>query len=469
MATYTLADLVSRYDIEVRPNGYANCPFCGDRRHKLHFDFVRDFFRCNACGASGRVLHFFARMQYGLETIPSSAQGRQNLSLALAEFMGDYTPALADIPRQPKRKRIEIHTKSDAELHAVYSALYEIPELALSKEHFENLMKRGLTPEDIQRNGYRTIPSQMNVPDVFTRFVAEPESKEELKKYQNAGRKLPTTHAQAGLYLADVLVRKGFDLSGVPGFFQFRGHWCLRYIPGILIPTRNLQGQIVVNQIRRKTEPKYITLSCGDWPGAVTDTVSRCHFPLSNAPISSGTAIVLTEGPLKADVAVSLSHGALSMVAIPGINTTADLYARIPALIALGVSRVLNGLDMDRLTNPNVGKGAAQIRQTLHKQNVPFQELYWGQAYAEYKLPQMEAFAFSKGLRIQCSPEASVFDRLYFVSQTLWKAGWNPCSAKIGGQKYSYYWDPNTKGIDDALLAAKGSKSPFVMQNVEYK
>lgn len=435
MATYTLADLVSRYDIEVRPNGYANCPFCGDRRHKLHFDFARDFFRCNVCGASGRVLHFFARMQYGLEQLPSSTEGRQKISLALAEFMGEYPPAPADTQRQSKGTQIEVHTKPDAELHAVYSALYEIPELSLSKEHFEDLTRRGLTPEDIQRNGYRTIPEQMKVPEAYSQFVEESESKEELKKCQKAGRKLPPAHAKAGLYLADILVRKGFDLSGVPGFFQFRGRWCLRYIPGILIPTRNLEGQIVVSQIRRKTEPKYITLSCGGWTGAVTDSVSRCHFPLGNAPIGPGKSIVLTEGPLKADVAVSLSRGSLSMVAIPGINTTADFYARVPALTALGVSRILNGLDMDRLTNPNVGKGAAQIRRTLQKQGVPFQELYWGQAYAEYKLPQMEAFAFSKGLRIHCPPEASVFDRLYLVSQTIWKADWNPCSALICAQR----------------------------------
>lgn len=465
MAKYTLADVVARCGLEVRSNGYANCPFCGDTRHKLHFDFDRDFFRCNACQASGRTLHFYARMVRGLEELPGSRQERKELSESLAEFMGDVKP-ISPEDRRRKERQATIHIKSDSELHTVYSALYQIPELALSKEHFGALLKRGLTPEAIRRNAYRTIPEKMSVPDTICKFVAEPESKEEFQKYQAARRKLPPDQVKAGLYLADCLVQQGFDLSGVPGFFRFRDRWCLRYIPGILIPTRNLTGQIVVNQVRRKLEPKYITLSCGGWPGAVTESVSRCHFPLGSSPISAGTSLVLTEGPLKADVAVSLSKGNLAMAAILGINATADFYSTIPALTALGMKVVLNGLDMDRLTNPNVGKGAAEIRKTLQEKGVPFQELYWGREYAEYKLCLFEAAAFAAHLAVSYPPEATVFDKLFYVSKVLWKAGLNPCSAEIGGEKISYYWETETKGIDDALLK---NKNPFVFYGAQYK
>lgn len=93
-------------------------------------------------------------------------------------------------------------------------------------------------------------------------------------------------HIQLGLYVANCLEREGHSLQGIPGFFKFGSHWCLTYSPGILIPTRNIQGQIVIWQVRRKYEPKYLTLSCGSLPGAVTDTVSRCHFPLGNSPLS---------------------------------------------------------------------------------------------------------------------------------------------------------------------------------------
>ena len=99
------------------------------------------------------------------------------------------------------------------ERHATYTALLQ--SLTLASDHRENLLSRGLSPEEIHRLGYKTTP---------------------VLGFSSPGK------APAG---------EGPVLSRCSWFCKNQSQWTLK-IPGrgILIPVRDVQGQIQGLQVR---------------------------------------------------------------------------------------------------------------------------------------------------------------------------------------------------------------------------
>lgn len=145
-----------------------------------------------------------------------------------------------------------------------YSNLLSL--LSLGTAHRESLLGRGLSGDEIVRLGYRTTPAVRS-----PKIVAE-------------------------------LLERGCDLRGVPGFFvdEDTGKWKLDIrATGIMIPDRNLEGQIEAIQIRldHDKNSKFNTLTSVErYYGAVA---SCCpHF----TGVDDNTdSIYLTEGVMKAD------------------------------------------------------------------------------------------------------------------------------------------------------------------------
>ena len=262
-----------------------------------------------------------------------------------------------------------------------------------------------------------------------------------------------------GLAIASYLHEHlGLDLKGVPGFFKFGVHWCYFVVPGILIPTRNISGQIVIFQVRKDRithakEQRYITMSNASLPGHVTGKVSRTHFPLSNAPLSATTKVLITEGPLKADTACFLHETNVAFVAIPGIKSTEDLYNNVlPQLMQHGVSTIGNAFDMDRLQNNNVRKGSLELEQTLTQKGFRVVRIFWGKEYAVSQLLYMQHIAKKRNVAYKLPQTRNVFEQLDAVALALYEADinvWKIRDAK--GNEKECYWDPKTKGIDDYL------------------
>lgn len=215
-----------------------------------------------------------------------------------------------------------------ATLHAVYSAL--LSELALSPSHRAALTLRGLSDAAIDARGYRTLPP-------------------------HGQRKRVVAAVRAVMGGAGVV-----SLDEIPGLY----HGKLSGAEGILIPVRDPDGRIVALKIRADDPGdggKYRWLSStydgGPGPGA------QCHVPLMSAVEMSDGAlsdsvtltrgvIRVTEGPLKADVATSLS-GVLTL----GIPSSASARTAVSALKALGAREVWVALDADWRTNPHVARG----------------------------------------------------------------------------------------------------------------
>lgn len=456
----TMTELLDRLGLEYSRNKLETCPFCGHKR-SLSFNDDKGMWICCKCAphSSGRVLHFYARYVKGMDELPKSSKEKGRLSKELREFMGrvvtetekPYTAA----PR-PKKTGNIIPVASDAQLHAVYSAMADLPFLSLSKVHRKNLQKRGLTDEAINFNGYRTMP--VDFPDASPYIsLYEKEGGEETRRKVFGDRwQYPANQIQLGLKIAAALTAMGHELKGVPGFYKFGNSWCFWVNPGILIPTRNIKGQIVVWQVRQSRDPKYLTCHCSSLPGAVTETVSRCHFPRSNAPLSPDVPVIFTEGPLKGDVSVCLYGKPVFFACIAGISVTEDLLRHIEDFRIAGINVIQNGFDMDKLTNPNVIRGSASLMKEIRMRGMAVQQLYWAESYAQYKLMSLTFIARIRNVILPDNLQTmNVFDRLSAVAQALDAANVRACTFENGKKKVSCYWEPETKGIDDYYLSLR--------------
>lgn len=225
--------------------------------------------------------------------------------------------------------------------HAVYSDMLD--NLVLLDKHRENLLERGLSEERIHENGYRSMPETEH------------------------GRKL----------LADLLHSHGHELLGLPGFRTYYGDWTLSGPSGFLIPVRNKNGLIQGLKIRLDdaTQPnrKYRWLSSRNLPNG-TRSYSWIHVTGDRTKKRA----FLTEGPLKGDVASFLAKDAL-FVCIGGVNALNGLTDTIRDL---GVTEVVEAMDMDQMTNGNVRKAILAMRREVQKiPNIRYSKYTWNPAY----------------------------------------------------------------------------------------
>lgn len=517
----TLAALRDKLGIDVNAGSNAYCPFCGKTNRKtLHFNDSSNLWHCPSCKASGGVLHLYARYQLGIEELPPDKEQRKELWKAMYEFMGYNDPVIRRNRPKPKPVPKALEAAPDAQVHAIYSAMASLAEFHLSADHKKALRKRGLSDALIERNGYRTFPYRTRIPD---RIVQRYESVDYSLRKDFSSKK--AMQIKLGLHVAALLEDRGLNLEGIPGFYKFGPYWCLTYNPGLLIPTRNIHGEIVRWQVRKDFgETKYMTLSCGTKPGAVNGEVSRCHFPLGNAKLTDPAAkVVFTEGPLKADIASALNNDPCIFMAVHGVNNTKDLYANCKKLKEAGITTVYNAFDMDRYTNPNVREATKAICDQMEAIGLKVVPMCWGEEHAAKMLADYSSIACEKGIQmpdlisqfsnreqlqiyagalqmagipflpnvpdeskadtillayrsictirgisvpVMCYP-LSVFDKLNIVADALNRAGIDP-GKKKDEDSHDNYWEPTTKGIDDYLFSQIQKKERRNVDKVNY-
>ena len=248
------------------------------------------------------------------------------------------------IPKQPTPQNTEQERQPVPleQRHAAYSTMLEY--LTLLDKHRDNLLERGLSGERIRRNEYRSMPET------------------------EQGRRL----------LAALLRSCGHELLGVPGFRTYYGDWTLAGPNGLIIPVRDKKGLIQGLKIRlddAEDDPdrKYRWLSSRDmtngtrsysWVHVTGDTTSRRAY--------------LTEGPLKGDVASFLAHDAL-FVCIGGVNA---LNGLTDTLKSLGVTEVVEAMDMDQNTKPEVRKAILAMRKEVQAvKRWKYTKYTWDPAY----------------------------------------------------------------------------------------
>lgn len=330
MELFHMVDVIPLLGLPTPPAGKSSynipCPCCEDKpkgRH-LNINLRKDVFRCPRCGFSGGVLDLYAFYA----KIPREK--------VLEELLARKGQTLC--PRQPLPVVEENPLTGVEERHATYTALLQ--SLTLASDHRENLLSRGLSPEEIHRLGYKTTP------------------------------------ALGFSSLAKHLREKGLYLAGVPGFYKSQGQWTLK-IPdrGILIPVRDVQGQIQGLQVRLDNveKRKFRWLSSN---GLEEGCGAKTWVHLAGEP---RPLVLLTEGPMKADVIHFLTGQ--TVLAAAGVNSLSQLRPVLEELRAAGMEKVMTAFDMDYLTNPHVRAGQENLAHLLDQCGISYGTYLWDPRY----------------------------------------------------------------------------------------
>lgn len=299
----------------------ASCPFCGDHgagKYHLSLNTDTDQYQCNLCGAHGNSVSLYARI---------NGVSNKEAYLELKKGGNVYR-----FPQQPTPKITERQPLPLEARHAAYSDMLE--HLTLLDRHGENLLERGLSEERIRRNQYRSMPET------------------------ERGRRL----------LAELLRSQGHELLGLPGFRTYYGEWTLSGPNGLMIPVRNKASLIQGIKIRlddvvekdtdkeKDKDRKYRWLSSRKMPNG-TRSYSWVHVTGD----TTRKRAYLTEGPLKGDVASFLAKDAL-FVCLGGVSALGGLKDTI---LDLGVTEVVEAMDMDQMANKDVRNAILKMRQEL--------------------------------------------------------------------------------------------------------
>lgn len=144
---------------------------------------------------------------------------------------------------------------------------------------------------------------------------------------------------------------------------------------GILIPVRDDKGQIQGMQIRRDDVKKRKFR----WVSS-TELKNGCKAEgwthLAGLPAET---ILLTEGPMKADVIHALTG--LTVLAVPGVNALTQLEIALKQLRQQGLKKIMTAFDMDMATNPHVQNGYQQLLLLLDGMGLQFGTYLWDGSY----------------------------------------------------------------------------------------
>ena len=166
---------------------YVYCPFCGKEDRKtanLRLNVDLDSYYCNCCGESGYAVGLYAKCNY----ISTKTAFKRLMSQD-----SNMQTSLQYIKKANKR--------SSSEISIVYEYLLKM--LGLNKKHCKMLLQMGFTKEEILNGPFRSIP-----------------------QYENERIKL-----------CNRLLKCGFRLSGVPGFYlNQQMKWTFKSHKGFFIP-----------------------------------------------------------------------------------------------------------------------------------------------------------------------------------------------------------------------------------------
>jgi hypothetical protein len=335
---FHMTDIVSLlklpYPLRGQSSYYVQCPCCDENPRKTHLNInlKKDVFRCPRCGVSGGIFDL-----YSLYTGVS----RDKAFRAISDRIG--APGFMARPKlkiEPTAVSVRECPITDIETrHATYNAL--LSKLTLAGDHRDSLLNRGLNDTDIDRLGYKTTP---------------------IIGMENLAKRLRSD---------------GHYLAGVPGFYRTeKNSWTFVHERrGILIPVRNIHGLIQGIQIRRDDagKRKFRWVSGADQKdGCKAEGWTHLAGPVRDS-------LILTEGPMKADVIHALTG--LSALAVPGVNTLTQLRLTLEELQKQGLREVKTAFDMDFLTNYHVQNGFSRLLSLLDEMGFRFGTYIWDPRY----------------------------------------------------------------------------------------
>ena len=247
---------------------------------------------------------------------------------------------------RPKEFKYQIQTKSKREKASSKKAdqIYRqmLKGLGLQDEHKLNLVERELTEDEIKILGYRSLP---------TTHEQRTELMQSLSRFEG-----------------DLLKVGGFDLTN-------KNRIWITQQQGMLIPCRNVEGQIVGGQIRsddnQSSRYRWFSASSSDRKRGGVSSGAPIHVAKWEGDNST---VWITEGILKADIA-SLKLGQ-TVIGVAGIRSYDHEELR-QTLQALGAKEVIIAFDADYVSNPSVKEAINQLARLVSSFELNCQQARW--------------------------------------------------------------------------------------------
>ena len=280
------------------------CPNCFDTRGKFYVNIKKDMCNCFHCGYRANAVQLQWKCHPKLED--------DNKKFAYKKAIQDVLSRTGsvEIPKYTsKNSGVEVERSSDEYCSAVYMKLLKM--LTLKEEHKKDLLRRGMSEEDIKSLRFRSTPSYSE-----------------------------------RITVVKTLVDQGYDLEGVPGFYKNKGgYWDLKITaPGYLCPVFDGERNLIIGFQIRVDNPidgnKYLWLSSrGKENGISSGSIATC-LPGKNA-----NTVIIIEGILKAAVTWSLLKHEVTVIGVPGVNAIKGLT---PYFSRMNNAYIYLAYDMDK-------------------------------------------------------------------------------------------------------------------------
>lgn len=329
----------SRREIKVQ------CPKCGK---SMWVNINKGTHNCFHCGFGGTVIDFYAAL-VGIE----EGSIEETRRLAGKDFnervVNGSEPLRRELKKEfPKATETTEYPLADIDTRSkAYNRFLDM--LNLEDKHKKNLLKRGLTEKDINKNRYKSMP-----------LIGMNNICEELQSC-------------------------GISLEGVPGFYQDnQKNWhFIKCRPGFLIPVREILTERIQSLQLRTEEvegdekiPRYLTISSSGYQGGCKGRT----FPHFNPGYGiASKKLIITEGPLKADV-VSAVKGYAS-IGVLGVNCLDYLFNLLSEVRHHGYKKVYIAYDMDMYHNENVMKAYKRLKQIIVSSGLSIATMEWDVQY----------------------------------------------------------------------------------------
>ena len=319
----------------------ARCPYCNDHRYRMYLNRITHMFFCQNCGTGGNAVTLYADCNpKGIRLTNYESYKALSAEPSVRQY---------DVPIIESRDELPIRELSErSEIYLEFLKL-----LRLEKDHLTNLLNRGLSTEIIKVNMYKSFPTDK-------------------------------TERQ---WICDNLAAR-YDLTDVPGFYRSGGRWSIIGLKsGILIPICSKDNLIQGLQIRFDNPPvKRITAADGKVTEKVggrfrwlstggngfTDGTGITSYIHVTGDVSSDT-LYLTEGGMKADIASYLSGGRL-FIGLTGVQNVRYLKEIVTSLHP---KRIVECLDMDVRTNPQVQRAQSKIQAICTPLCEEYRRFFW--------------------------------------------------------------------------------------------
>ena len=308
---------------------YYTCPFCGKKKRKFSVKSPqkiartgKDGFKCWSCGAQGGSKDLLNH--FGVET-------QEQFDTKIKEYQVE-----------------EVTKQSNEYISKVYVAFLNM--LPLYKKHKENLIQRGLTPEQIKSFKFKSAPD--NYIDKL-----------------NICRELS----------------KRFELKGVPGFYKTKkGKWNFLGQDGYYCPVWDSRNNLIIGMQIRLDKPlddnKYLWFSTPEKQDGCGSGSIATH--LKGNP--ENNSVIVTEGILKATITYLLLNKEITVIGLGGIT---QLKAINPYLAELKDKYIIEAYDMERCLECKSEKDNRKKQEILkwetallsgfQKNNIPCCPIYW--------------------------------------------------------------------------------------------